>query len=201
MSAYYSQSSAYQPQSSSGGFGWFRGAVQADPELERAYRAQQEFFSSQQSLLGRYTPAQLAAFGLSPLSTPGGGTPFVQSVPPTAPPSTQPSMRPTPVPSTYPSPPQRPTPVTSTYPSPTPPSGQRSSGGQRSSRSSGARSGRGSGSCCFGGRGGSASDSPPRSPPPPRSPLGAPHEDEDRDAPAPDARGYYYYIHWGGRWI
>ena len=92
VSAYYAQTSQQQPQASSSGFGWFWEAVH-DPNLERVYRAQQEWMSSQQSLLGRYTPAQLAAYGLSPPM----GSPYVQSVPPTAPPSTLPSMRPTPM--------------------------------------------------------------------------------------------------------
>ena len=41
VSAYYAQTSQ-QPQASSSGFGWFREAVH-DPDLERAYRAQQEW--------------------------------------------------------------------------------------------------------------------------------------------------------------
>ena len=128
--------------------------------------------------------------GLSPLSgspyggTPYGGTPYVHSVAPTAPPSTLPSQRPTPYGSRVP------TPLSSTQPSPTRRGGsyaprRRSSGGGASGGTQAPRR-RSGGSCCFGS---SSTDSPPISPP-----VALPVDDEDVDAPQPDAYGYYYRL-------
>ena len=203
---------AFHAQQQSSPFGWFREAVGAssygtpvppDPDLERALRAQREFMSSQQSLLGRYTPAQLAAYGLSSqFSTPFGGSPYVQSVPPTAPPSSLPSQRPSPLSSQRPSPlsSHRSTPNPSPHPSPRPydrseerrrSSSQQQGGTHGSSSGSrrGSRGSRGSGSCCFGGGGTNS---------PPVSPLPTPAESEDHDIPPADAHGLYYHVHRGG---
>ena len=92
-----------QTQSRSSSFGWFREAMAApapivdDPKVQAALRARAEYERTSTSLFGRFTPEQLSAYGISPISSPYGGTfyggmPFVQSVPPTAPPSSAPSQ-------------------------------------------------------------------------------------------------------------
>ena len=91
-----------QTQTSSSSFGWFREAMAPlayiidDPEIEAALRAGVEYERTSTSLFGRFTPEQLLAYGISPISSPFGGTPFVQSVPPTAPTSSAPSATPYP---------------------------------------------------------------------------------------------------------
>ena len=187
--------------------------ISSDPDVERALRARQEFYRSQESLIGRYTPQQLQSLGLSPLSgSPFGGTPYVQSIRETAPHSTLPSQRNTPFQSNRTTPfqsqqasPFHPQQWSTPTPNPTSqPSGE-SSGHRRSSGGSGGGSGSGQGSrsrrsrggggsCCFGG---GNTDSPPISPLPASPPLPAVAEDEDHDRPSPDAQGFYYRVHRG----
>jgi hypothetical protein len=81
-------------------------------------QARDQYIRDSQQLSSRYTPQQLAQYGLPYAGTPYGGTPYggtpyggspyLQSVAPTAPPSTLPSTQHTPMPSSRPSPQQTP---------------------------------------------------------------------------------------------
>ena len=48
-----------------------------DPEIQAALRARVEYERTSTSLFGRFTPEELSAYGISPISSPFGGTPFV----------------------------------------------------------------------------------------------------------------------------
>ena len=169
--------------------------VPEDPDILRALQMQQEYARSKQSLLGRYTPQQLAQYGLSSqASTPGQQTPWSQFYGETAPQSTQQTANPTPDTSTFPSPirarqeireiqPQDPQATQQEATQQYSPVNRVHRRARRTSR------GGGGGFCCFGGGGSQLGES---------SPDLTAHEDEDNDPIMPDTEGMVYKVRRNG---
>lgn len=161
--------------------------VPDDPDILQALQMQEEYARSTQILFGRYTPQQIAQYGLSfQGSIPGNQTPWSTIIPPTTPPSTQLFVQTT----------RNPTPSASNFPSAIHLSHetlkiqveQQASTldrvHHRVRRTTNRGSGGGSSFCCFGGGVSQAASSLDLTP----------CEDEDHDPPTPNESGMYYAL-------